>query len=115
MIKIYHNNRCSKSRSCLTFLKETSQEIQIIDYMNNPPSITEINEILRILNIPAIDLIRKNEVQWKENKHQNLSDDQLVELMATYPNLIERPIVIKDDKGIIARPAEKIFDWLTHL
>lgn len=112
MIKIYHNNRCSKSRACLVLLEAHFENVQIIDYLKNGVSAQEINDLLDILQISPIDLIRKNEAEWKENKDKNLSDEQLVSLMVTYPKLIERPIVIKDGKGIIARPPQKIQDWL---
>ena len=103
-MKIYHNSFCSKSRGCLAFLNEKNANVEIIDYLKNPPSIDEIKDILRKLNIPAIELVRKNEPIWKENKN--------IELLHAFPKLIERPIVIDGEKAIIARPPEKILEWL---
>lgn len=111
-MKIYHNSFCSKSRGCLAFLNEKNANVEIIDYLKNPPSIDEIKDILRKLNIPAIELVRKNEPIWKENKKENMTENDIIELLHTFPKLIERPIVVDDEKAIIARPPEKILEWL---
>ena len=108
-MKIYHNSRCSKSRQGLQLLKEAGASPEIIDYIKNPLTAGEIKEILAKLNIPAIDLVRKNEAIWKEKfKGKELSEDQIIKVMSDYPKLIERPIVVKDNKAVIGRPAEKI-------
>lgn len=113
MIKIYHNNQCSKSRQCLALLRNETEQIQVIDYLKNPPTEAEIEELLQLLAIAPIDLIRKNESIWKEFSDKEMSDKELIKLLATYPKLIERPIVIKENKAIIARPPELIFQWLS--
>lgn len=108
-MKIYHNSRCSKSRQGLQLLKEAGASPEIIDYIKNPLTVGEIKEILAKLNIPAIDLVRKNEAIWKEQfKGKELSEDEIIKAMSDYPKLIERPIVVKDNKAVIGRPAEKI-------
>ena len=112
IMKIYHNSFFSKSRCCLAFLNEKNANVEIIDYLKNPPSIDEIKDILRKLNIPAIELVRKNEPIWKENKKENMTENDIIELLHTFPKLIERPIVIDGEKAIIARPPEKILEWL---
>ncbi|MDO4881227.1 MAG: arsenate reductase (glutaredoxin) [Capnocytophaga sp.] len=111
-MKIYHNSHCSKSRGCLALLTEKNAKVEIIDYLKNPPSITEIKDILRKLNIPAMELVRKNEPLWKENKKENMTEEEIIELLHNFPKLIERPIVIDGDKAIIARPPERILEWL---
>ncbi|GIJ95455.1 arsenate reductase (glutaredoxin) [Capnocytophaga stomatis] len=113
MIKIYHNPRCSKSRCGLDLLKESKKEYEVVDYMKNPPKKEEIIDILSKLNISPLDLVRKNETIWKENfKHKNLTDEEIIQAMADFPQLIERPIVIVGDKAIIGRPTEKINELL---
>lgn len=108
-MKIYHNSRCSKSRQGLQLLKEAGASPEIIDYIKNPLTAGEIKEILAKLNIPAIDLVRKNEAIWKEKfKGKELNEDQIIKAMSDYPKLIERPIVVKDNKAVIGRPSEKI-------
>ncbi|NNC70252.1 MAG: arsenate reductase (glutaredoxin) [Flavobacteriaceae bacterium] len=113
MIKIYHNNRCRKSREGLAILEKSGQEFEIINYLENPPSKSELEDILHRLGISPIQLVRKNEKIWKENfKHKDLTDDQIIEIMIQNPKLIERPIVIKDDRVVLGRPPEDILNIL---
>lgn len=113
-MKIYHNPRCSKSRCALDWLKEKSFDIEVVDYMKNPPSETEIKSILNQLNINATDLLRKNEAEFKDFiQDKNLSEDEIIELMSKYPKLIERPIVVWNGKAVIARPLERLTELIT--
>ncbi|HBK70559.1 MAG TPA: arsenate reductase (glutaredoxin) [Flavobacteriaceae bacterium] len=108
-MKIYHNNRCSKSRSGLQLLKDSGQDFEIIDYLKNPLSEKEIKELLKKLGFTPIQLVRKNEAIWKENyRGKKLTDNDIIKAMATHPKLIERPIVTKGDKAVIGRPSENI-------
>ena len=73
----------------------------------------ELKEIITVLDIPPIDLIRKNEAIWKSDfKGKKLSDQQLIDAMAKHPKLIERPIVIHNNKGVIGRPKDRILEVL---
>jgi len=108
-MKIYHNPRCRKSREGLAILQDAKMEPEIIDYIKNPISFNELTDILRKLDIPAIDLVRKNEAVWKENfKNKALSEKEIIEAMVSFPKLIERPIVIHEENAVIGRPPEKI-------
>ncbi len=112
-MKVYHNNQCSKSRNAIEFLKEKNQNFETITYLTNPISKEELIEILRKLNIPAFDLIRKNEAIFKEQfKGQDLSESEWIDVMLKHPKLIERPIIVKDDRAVIGRPTEKILELL---
>lgn len=109
MIKIYHNNRCSKSRMGVALLEASGKPFEIINYLENSFHPKELNEILKLLQIPAIDLVRKNEKIWKEKyKNGSYSDDELVKIMVENPKLIERPIVVNQRKAVIGRPTENI-------
>lgn len=109
MITIYHNPRCGKSRDCLAFLETSNKKFEIIKYLETPLSFNELKQIIRKLKINPIELIRKNETVWKENfKGKELSDSEIIQSMVDYPILMERPIVVYNDKAIIARPLEKI-------
>ncbi|MDA9335671.1 arsenate reductase (glutaredoxin) [Flavobacteriaceae bacterium] len=113
MIKIYHNSRCRKSREGLQMIQESNQPYVIFDYISNPLTANELKEIITILDIPPIDLIRKNEAIWKSDfKGKKLSDQQLIDAMAKHPKLIERPIVIHNNKGVIGRPKDRILEVL---
>ena len=109
MIKIYHNNRCSKSRKGVQLLEESGKEFEIIKYLENIPTQEELTNIISILNISPIDLVRTNETNWKENfKGKELNDMEIIAAMVEFPKLIERPIVINNDKAVIGRPTELI-------
>lgn len=110
-MKIYHNPRCSKSRQGLAILKESGKDFEIIDYLKNPVTYKELEDIIDKLGISPIELIRKNEAVWKQEfKGKDLTNKELIEAMCAHPKLIERPIVIKGEKGVIGRPPEKIRD-----
>lgn len=112
-MKIYHNNRCSKSRQGLTLLETSGQDFEIVKYLENPPSEKELKEILKMLGFKPIELVRKNEQIWKDNyKGKELSDAQIIKAMSEHPKLIERPIVVKDGKAVLGRPPENIKDLL---
>ncbi len=111
MIKIYHNNRCSKSRCGIEILENSGKEFEVIKYLEDVPSKTELKKIIKLLGINPIDLVRKGEAIWKENfKNKTLSDEQVIDAMLEFPKLIERPIIINRDKAVIGRPSEKILD-----
>lgn len=110
-ITILHNPRCSKSRQTLQLLEEKDLEANIIEYLKEPPSRDTLEQILSLLNMQPRDLMRKNETVYKD---LNLADpshsrEDLITAMLENPILIERPIVIVDDKkAAIGRPLENI-------
>ena len=113
MIKIYHNPKCSKSREGLCMLQDLNKEIEIINYINNPLTVSELKNIIKLLGIKPIELVRVKEAIWKENfKDKNLTDEDIIEAMVANPKLIERPIVVNGNKAVIARPIEKIDEIL---
>ncbi|MCO6495287.1 MAG: arsenate reductase (glutaredoxin) [Bacteroidetes bacterium] len=108
---IYHNPRCSKSRESLCYLQEQGAEIEIKEYLKDSPDEKELKELLKMLKIPAIDLIRKGEKLFKEKfADKKYSDEQWIKVMAENPILIERPIVIKGNQAVIGRPVQKVVD-----
>ncbi len=109
MIQIFHNPRCRKSREGLALLEQHGVDFEIIKYLDNPPSFEELKAIVKKLNIKPIDLVRTKEAVWKSDfKGKDLTDDEIIKAMVENPKLIERPIVIKDDKAVLGRPAEAI-------
>jgi arsenate reductase (glutaredoxin) len=109
MTKILHNPRCRKSRNTLKILEEKGESIEIVEYLKNPPTRDELEEIIGMLNISPIELIRKGEGIFKENyKGRQLSDEEWIQAMIDNPILIERPIVLKNGKAAIGRPPEQV-------
>lgn len=109
MIKIYHNNRCSKSRSGIELLENSGKEFEVVKYLEEIPTEKELAEIIKLLGITPIQLVRKTEKIWKEEfKGKKLSDLEIIAAMVNNPKLIERPIVINGNKAVIGRPTENI-------
>ena len=113
MIKIYHNPRCRKSREGLAIVEASGQDYEIVNYLDAPPTPTELKSILSKLDMTPLELVRKNEGIWKsEFKGQELSEESIIQALCKYPKLIERPIVIKGANAVIGRPAENIKDLI---
>jgi len=112
-ITIWHNPRCRKSREGLVAVTQISEEknidINLIKYLDNPPSITELTKVLAMMQMKPIDLVRTKETIWKENfRGKELSDKEIIAAMVSNPKLIERPVVIYNGKAVMARPADKV-------
>lgn len=112
MSRIYHNPRCSKSRQALALLQEHGVEPEIILYLETPPSATELKKLAALMGLGPREMMRTGEAEYKAQGLADtaLSDDALFEAMATYPKLIERPIVIHNSEAVIARPPEKLLE-----
>ncbi|HEY9183958.1 MAG TPA: arsenate reductase (glutaredoxin) [Salegentibacter sp.] len=109
MITIYHNTRCKKSREGLQKVEASGKEYKIREYLKDELSEAELKALLEKMNIAPIQLVRKNEKVWKENyKNKDLSDMELITVMAKNPKLIERPIVETEKEAVIGRPLEEI-------
>ena len=106
---VYHNNRCSKSRCTLAYLDDKKSDYEVIEYLKNPLSADQLKELLVQLGIPAAELIRKGEPDFKEHfKGKELNEQEWIESMVNYPKLIERPIIVRNGKAVIGRPTERI-------
>lgn len=108
---IYHNPRCRKSREALALLQENGIAPTIREYLKETPTVAELKEVLAMLNIPANELVRKEEeIYKKEYKNLNLNEEEWVQVMVDNPKLIQRPIVIKNKKAIIGRPPQEVLN-----
>lgn len=108
--KIYHNTRCSKSRATVAILEQNDVDFEIVNYLDEPPSETELKDILKDLGMTARELMRRGESKYKELglSDKSLSEKDLINSMLEFPILIERPIV-RTEKGVaIGRPPENI-------
>ena len=113
-VTIYHNQRCSKSRQTLALIEGKGVTPKIVDYLESPPSVQELKAILKKLGLKPRDIVRKGEAVYAELglKDKDVSDDELLALMAENPILIERPIVVSGDKAAMGRPPEAVLKIL---
>lgn len=113
-LKIYHNPRCSKSRKTLEIIEQKGFKPEVIKYLDTPPTAEEIKTVLGLLNMQPRDLMRKGESQYKENNLSSpgLTKDELIKYMLDFPKIIERPIVLNNNKAVIGRPPESVLDIL---
>ncbi|MDF2456253.1 MAG: arsC [Cytophagaceae bacterium] len=103
-VVIYHNPRCQKSRTALQELEERGEEVLVIEYLKEIPSVKELNALCVKLQLKPVDLVRKSEALYKEEyKGKKFTDAQWLKIMVEHPVLIERPIVVKGSKALIAR------------
>lgn len=114
-VRIYHNPRCSKSRQALELLEQQGAEVDVVLYLETPPDVATLSELLLTLGMSTRELMRKGEAPYKELALDNpdLSEAQLVQAMVDYPKLIERPIAVKDGKAVIGRPPEKVLELIS--
>jgi arsenate reductase len=113
-ITIYHNPRCSKSRQTLNLLQERGIEPQVVKYLETPPDAAQLARILDMLGLEPRDLMRTKEKEYLEQglDDPRLTREQLIAAMISHPRLIERPIVVYDDRAALGRPPEQVLDIL---
>ena len=112
-IQIWHNPKCSKSRAAMELLQNKNINANVVKYLEQTPSKEQIKDVLKKLNIKAKELLRSGEDIYKELNLKQIDDeDKLIDFMVEHPILIERPIIIKGDIAVIARPIENLEELL---
>ncbi|MEN3974989.1 arsenate reductase (glutaredoxin) [Emcibacter sp. SYSU 3D8] len=113
-VTIYHNPRCTKSRETLALLQQKGVVPDIIEYLKTPPSAAELDAVLQKLGMEPREAMRRKEPPYKALALDNeaLTRGQLIQAMVENPVLIERPIVLANDKARIGRPPEAVLDIL---
>jgi len=111
-VTIYHNPKCSKSRQTLGLLQEKGIDLDIVEYLTNPPSVAELKRVLGMLGKGPRDILRKKEAANEGLDDASLSDDDLIERMVANPIVIERPIVVTGNKAALGRPPECVLEIL---
>lgn len=110
--KIYHNPRCSKSRATLALLRARGLELEIIDYIATPPSKATLRELMRKLGGPALAMVRTEEQEFRPHAQRALTDEEVVDLLAAEPRLLQRPIVEIGGSVRIGRPPERVLELI---
>jgi len=112
-LTIWHNPRCSKSRSTIEILEERGVAPQVVKYLDEAPTRVELEDVLRKLGTDDPTVIaRRGEDRWKELGLDGADRDAVLDALAANPILIERPIVIKGDRAVIGRPPENVLGLL---
>jgi len=113
MYTIYHNPRCRKSREALQYLEKYRKQVKVVNYFNEPFSKSILKEVLDKIGIQPSQVVRKNEADWKTVANRNtLNENQILDILIEYPKILERPIVVSQDSGVLARPLEKLISFL---
>ena len=110
--RLYHNPRCSKSRGAYELLRERGIEPIVVPYLEQPPSIDELRELLRLLDLPARELLRTGEPEYAELGLARADDETLLAAMHAHPRLIERPVFVHRGRAVIGRPPERVLELL---
>jgi arsenate reductase len=113
-IKIYQKPTCSKCRETLGILRECGVEFESINYYETPLNVEELRGLINKLGISPRDLLRKGEQAYRDLGlgQREVSDDELIKLMVENPDLMQRPIVVRGDKAVLARPPENVEELL---
>ena len=113
-VTIYHNPVCGKSRGALDILKERGVDHDVVEYLQAPPSRATLTRILDLLAGPPGDLVRKDK-RFRElglDAAEYVSRDQVIALLLKHPELMERPVVVRGGRAVIARPSERVLELL---
>lgn len=114
LIKIYHNPRCSKSRQTLALLHSHHLQPQVVEYLKTPPTVAELAELLKLLDLPAMALVRQTEPLYRsiDAAKRPQSEPDILALLQAQPLLLQRPIVRVNERACIGRPPENVLEIL---
>ncbi len=109
-VTLYHNPGCSHSRGAMELLRARAADFETIEYLKHPPTRTALEGIIAILEGPVEELVRKDKhfAELGLNATDYTAPATIIDLLLAHPELMQRPIVIRDGRAIIARPAEKL-------
>ncbi len=113
MLTLYHNPKCRKSREALNYLEEQKVSYTVVLYFDHPFITLTLQEVLKKIGLPPSAIFRKNEAEWKALANRNiLKEKEILSVMVKHPKLIERPIVVDEKSGVLARPIENLIQFL---
>ena len=111
-ITIYHNPRCSRSRQTLALIQERGIEPNIVEYLQTPPDLETLRQLLAMLNLAPRALTRVKEEVYQTEGLADVDDEALLAAMTEHPILIERPVVVRGERAIVGRPPENVLELL---
>ena len=113
VITIYSNGTCTKCKGALELLQEKNVAHEVRWYMADPLTEDELRGLMMKLHLTPAEMVKKNEQLYIEHyQNANLSDDEWISVLLGSPELLIRPIVVKGDIAMIARPPEKLLEIL---
>jgi arsenate reductase len=114
IITVYEKPTCTKCREADRLLRESGVDFEKVNYYLEPIGEAKLRELIAKMGTRPHELLRKGEAVYKELElgKRELSDDELIRLMAEHPDLIQRPIVERGDRAVLGRPTERIKDLL---
>ena len=114
-VTIYHNPACGTSRNTLALIRNTGIEPTIIEYLNTPPTRSELTQLIQDAKLTVREAIRKNVDPYRDLAldREDWTDEQLISFMLEYPILINRPFVVTERGTRLCRPSELVLDILT--
>jgi len=113
-VVVYHNPVCSKSRGALDILRERGVAAEVVEYLQAPPDRATLERILGLLAGPPAELVRKDK-RFRElglDAAGYVTRAQVVDLLLAHPELMERPVVVRNGRAVIARPSERVLELL---
>jgi arsenate reductase (glutaredoxin) len=114
--EVFHNPSCSKSRGALEILAEQGIETNVVEYLKAPPDRATLERIVDAIPNPPGDLVRKDK-RFKElglDAADYTTRTAVVKLLLAHPELMERPVVFRGDRAVIARPSELVLDLVKN-
>ncbi|WP_079222452.1 arsenate reductase (glutaredoxin) [Stenotrophomonas maltophilia] len=111
-VTIWHNPACSNSRGALALIREAGIEPVVVDYLDAPPDVATLRQVMAESSLSAIDLVRSKEPQFVELGLAGADEATLLAAMAKHPRLINRPIVRTPKGTRLCRPPERVLDLL---
>jgi len=115
-MQIYHNPRCSKSRTALeqaqSFTAKNGEQLDVIEYLTTPPTLADLKQLAAKLDTPLRSLIRENEDEYVQLNLADASDDALLKAIAAHPKLLQRPLLVRNGRATIGRTPEALEAFL---
>jgi len=113
-ITIFHNPACGTSRNTLALIRNSGVEPVVVEYLKTPPGRDTLAALIAAMGVPVRSVLRQKGTPFDELKLDNpdWTDDQLIDFMATYPILMNRPIVVTPLGTRLCRPSELVLDIL---
>ena len=113
-ITVYQKPTCTTCRQVYAALRDAGVDFDSVDYYTDPISKTKLKELLRKMGLAPRELLRTKEDVYRKLRlgERDVTDDEIVDLMVTHPDLIQRPIIEKGSRAILARPAERVREIL---